>query len=149
MPENEDQASNAPADLFGSRDDPLSVERGRTFAPKFDRDKLIPAVVTERGGGMVLMFAYMNPEALRLSIETGEAHFFSRSRNTLWKKGEESGNTLRIATLRTDCDQDVVWLEVEIAGDGVACHTGAKSCFYRQVPLGPIGEPPIGLSKDE
>ena len=92
------------------------------------------------------MFAYMNADALRLTIETGIAHFYSRSRAKLWKKGEESGNLLEIVDLRTDCDQDAIALRVRILGPGSACHTGARSCFYRSVPLGTAGQAliPVG-----
>lgn len=82
------------------------------------------------------MFAYMNDEALAHTIETGEAHFWSRSRKALWRKGETSGNTLRITEIRTDCDQDVLWLKAEMTGSGACCHTGRVSCFYRRVPFG-------------
>ncbi len=82
------------------------------------------------------MLAWMNADSLRLSIETGIAHFWSRSRARIWKKGEESGNLLAIEEMRIDCDQDAIWLKVNIRGEGVACHTGAKSCFYRIIPIG-------------
>jgi phosphoribosyl-AMP cyclohydrolase len=82
------------------------------------------------------MLAWMNAEALALTISTGEAHFWSRSRGRIWKKGEESGNVLRVVELRTDCDQDAVWLRVKIAGHGAACHTGHRTCFYRSIPVG-------------
>jgi phosphoribosyl-AMP cyclohydrolase len=90
------------------------------------------------------MFAYMNGEALSRTLETGEAHFWSRSRGRLWRKGEESGNTMRVVELRTDCDQDALWLKVEIGGKGVGCHTRRRSCFYRAVPLG--GGPAAGVT---
>ena len=93
-------------------------------------------VVSDAGSGEVLMFAWMSSAALAASIETGQAHFWSRSRGKLWKKGEESGNVLEIVEMRTDCDQDVVWLKVRVAGSSVACHTGARSCFYRTLSLG-------------
>jgi phosphoribosyl-AMP cyclohydrolase len=112
------------------------IERGLAFQPRFDADGLIPAVVTDAASGEVLMFAWMNAEAVALTLETRIGHFWSRSRGKLWKKGEESGNLLRVAEVRTDCDQDVLWLTVSVGGDGVACHTGAKSCFYRSLPLG-------------
>lgn len=108
-------------------------ELGTDFQPKFDGNGLIPAIVTEDGTGQVLMFAHMNEEALALTIKTQVAHFWSRSRAKLWKKGEESGNELQIREMRTDCDQDVILLTASIAGNGVACHTGAKSCFYRRI----------------
>lgn len=109
------------------------LERGVRFTPRFDESGLVTAVVTATDGGDVLMLAYMNAEALALSIETGIAHFWSRSRATLWKKGETSGNLLHIDEMRVDCDQDAIWLRVSVAGDGAACHTGARSCFYREV----------------
>ena len=109
------------------------IELGTDFQPKFDGNGLIPAIVTEASSGQVLMFAYMNSEALALTIDTRVAHFWSRSRAKIWKKGEESGNELMVQDLRTDCDQDVIWLTASIAGNGVACHTGARSCFYRRI----------------
>ena len=111
-------------------------EEGVVFAPRFDADGLIPVVATSATTGEVLMFAYMNAEALARTIETGEAHYWSRSRGRLWRKGEESGNTQRVVEMRVDCDQDAIWLKVEQQGKDAACHTGRKSCFYRAVPLG-------------
>lgn len=110
-----------------------TLEHGSQFAPRFDADGLIPAICTDANTGEVLMFAWMNADALRSTLQTGEAHFFSRSRKKLWKKGEESGNVLTISEIATDCDQDVVWLKVNVTGAGKACHTGARSCFYRQI----------------
>ncbi len=110
-----------------------TIETTRSFQPKFDADGLIPAIVTDPQSGDVLMFAYMNKDALAETIGTGFAHFWSRSRGKLWKKGEESGNLLKVVELRTDCDQDVIWIRAEVQGDGVACHTGARSCFYRRI----------------
>lgn len=110
-----------------------TLEHGSQFAPRFDADGLIPAICTDAATGEVLMFAWMNADALRSTLQTGEAHFFSRSRKKLWKKGEESGNVLTISEIATDCDQDVVWLKVNVSGAGKACHTGARSCFYRQI----------------
>jgi phosphoribosyl-AMP cyclohydrolase len=121
---------------FAARGTVTEIERGLAFQPKFDAEGLIPAIITDaRAPGSVLMFAWMNAEALVLTIDTGIAHFWTRSRKKIWKKGEESGNLLIVKTLRTDCDQDALWLSVETQGAGVACHTGAKSCFYRTVPL--------------
>jgi phosphoribosyl-AMP cyclohydrolase len=121
---------------FKSRGTTAEIERGGTFQPKFDLDGLIPAIVTDAtSAGTVLMFAWMNAEALALTIETGVAHFWTRSRQKIWKKGEESGNLLVVRELRTDCDQDALWLSVTVEGAGVACHTGAATCFYRAVPL--------------
>jgi phosphoribosyl-AMP cyclohydrolase len=128
-----------PEPLFGRRGSPADVEQGLVFQPRFDADGLIPAIVTDVGTGTVLMFAWMNAEALAQTLETRLAHFWSRSRQRLWRKGEESGNLLTVHEVRTDCDQDVVWLKVTVAGEGVACHTGARSCFYRSVMLGPHG----------
>jgi phosphoribosyl-AMP cyclohydrolase len=118
---------------FVARGRTSEIETGSVFTPKFDGDGLIPAIVSDCASGEVLMFAFMNAEALALTLSTGTAHFWSRSRGKLWRKGQESGNTLAVVEMRTDCDQDVVWLRVEVAGNGVACHTGATSCFYRQI----------------
>ena len=110
------------------------IEEGRTLAPKFDADGLITCVATDVASGDVLMVAHMSEEALRRTIETGEAWYFSRSRQRLWRKGESSGHVQRVRELRVDCDQDAVWIKVEQVG-GAACHTGRRSCFYRTVPL--------------
>ncbi|MGP0094659.1 MAG: phosphoribosyl-AMP cyclohydrolase [Xanthobacteraceae bacterium] len=110
------------------------VEEGRRLAPKFDADGLITCVATDVVSGDVLMVAHMSEEALRRTIETGEAWYFSRSRQRLWRKGESSGHVQRVRELRVDCDQDAVWIKVEQLG-GAACHTGRRSCFYRAVPL--------------
>jgi len=123
------------------------IEQGARFLPKLDRDGLIGAVVTDRPTGTVLMFAWMNEEALRLTFETGVVHFWSRSRKRLWRKGEESGNTLQLREARIDCDQDMLWLSVDVAGHGVACHTGARSCFYRIVSAEPGGA--LMLTRDD
>lgn len=109
------------------------LEEGTLFAPKFDAHGLVTAVAQEAGSNRVLMVAHMNAEALRLTLETGEAHYYSRSRQKLWKKGESSGEVQKLVEMRTDCDQDVVLLLVEQTGRGAACHTGRKSCFYRIV----------------
>jgi phosphoribosyl-AMP cyclohydrolase len=103
------------------------------FQPRFDAEGLIPAIVTDAGDGRLLMVAHMNAEALNLTRETGIAHFWSRSRKALWKKGETSGETLRVADILTDCDQDVLQLRVTPQGLGAACHTGRRSCFYRRL----------------
>ena len=114
------------------------IEEGVTFTPKFDANGLVSAVVTDVRTGDVLMVAHMNEEALRKTIASGEAWYYSRSRKALWKKGETSGNAQRVIELRVDCDQDALWLKVEQQGGG-ACHTGRRSCFYRAVPLGKTG----------
>ena len=124
------------ADLFPRIEDKTEREEGDVFAPAFDAHGLLPVIATSAETGEVLMFAFMNEQALARSIETGEAHYWSRSRNVLWRTGETSGNTQRIVEMRTDCDQDVLWLKVEMAGSGACCHTGRVSCFYRAVPLG-------------
>jgi phosphoribosyl-AMP cyclohydrolase len=137
----------APSQLFAARGTPGEVETSLRFQPRFDADGLIPAVVTDAATGEVLMFAWMNAEALAATLETRIAHFWSRSRGKLWKKGEESGNVLRVTEARTDCDQDVLWLKVKVEGAGVACHTGARSCFYRALPLGTRPTPDLPLSQ--
>ena len=114
------------------------IEEGLDFTPRFDAGGLITAVVTDAASGDLLMVAHMNAQALAKTIETGEAWYYSRSRKALWRKGETSGHVQRVIELRTDCDQDALWLKVEQAGPG-ACHTGRRSCFYRAVPLGQKG----------
>lgn len=112
------------------------LDEARIFTPRFDEHGLIPAIVADATTGEVLMLAWMNAEALALTIATREAHFWSRSRAEIWRKGATSGNVLRIAEIRTDCDQDAILLRAELTGDGVACHTGRRSCFYRVVQPG-------------
>lgn len=114
------------------------IEEGLAFQPKFDADGLISCVATDARSGEVLMVAHMNAQALQKTIETGEAWYFSRSRGTLWRKGESSGHAQRVIELRVDCDQDALWIKVEQEGPG-ACHTGRRSCFYRAVPRGKGG----------
>jgi len=114
------------------------LEEGTALTPAFDANGLVTVVVTDAASGDVLMLAHMNEEALKRTIESGEAWYFSRSRQKLWKKGEQSGHVQRVVELRIDCDQDAVWLKVEQHGAG-ACHTGRRSCFYRRVPLGAKG----------
>lgn len=119
------------------------IEEGAAFAPRFDAHGLITAVAQD-GNGRVLMVAHMNAEALRLTIETGDVHYYSRSRKALWKKGETSGEVQKLVRLAVDCDQDVILLTVEQTGRGAACHTGRKSCFYRVLENGTLantGEP--------
>jgi phosphoribosyl-AMP cyclohydrolase len=106
-------------------------EEGLSFSPKFDASGLVTCVATDAASGEVLMVAHMNEDALRKTIASGEAWYFSRSRNALWRKGETSGQTQRVVEMRMDCDQDAVWIRVEQVG--AACHTGRKSCFYRKV----------------
>jgi phosphoribosyl-AMP cyclohydrolase len=109
-------------------------EEGLAFQPKYDASGLVTCVATDAASGEVLMVAHMNDEALRKTIATGEAWYFSRARNVLWRKGETSGHTQRIVEMRMDCDQDAVWIRVEQSG--AACHTGRRSCFYRAVTSG-------------
>ena len=113
------------------------IEEGLAFQPKFDASGLVTCVATDAGTGEVLMVAHMNDEALRKTIATGEAWYFSRSRNSLWRKGETSGHVQRIVEMRMDCDQDAIWIRVEQTG--AACHTGRRSCFYRAVTNGESG----------
>ena len=120
-------------------DDKQVLEIGSDLTPRFDANGLVTAVATDADTGVVLMVAHMNAEALALSIETGIAHYWSRSRKQLWKKGETSGNFQKIAEMRVDCDQDAVWIKVRPQGDRAACHTGRRSCFYRSVHLNEVG----------
>jgi phosphoribosyl-AMP cyclohydrolase len=113
--------------------DKRELEEGSAFTPNFDATGLITAVVTDAGDGAVLMVAHMNAEALALTIETGVAHYWSRSRKALWKKGETSGNVQAVVEILADCDQDVVLLRVNVSGHDATCHTGRRSCFYRKV----------------
>ena len=122
------------------------TEEGTVFAPKFDANGLVPVIAVSAVTGEVLMLAYMNADALARTIETGEAHYWSRSRGRLWRKGEASGNCQRVIEMRTDCDQDTVLLRIEMTGVEACCHTGRKSCFYRAVPVGePIGKNGVAL----
>ncbi|HTM79010.1 MAG TPA: phosphoribosyl-AMP cyclohydrolase [Devosia sp.] len=125
------------------------LEEGTAFAPRFDDNGLITAVTMEAGSNDLLMLAHMNTEALALTLETGFAHYWSRSRGNIWKKGESSGELQRIVELRVDCDQDAIVLLVEQTGRGAACHTGRKSCFYRRVVMadGQVSLVDTGLPK--
>ncbi len=118
----------------------IDRETGSQINPKYDSNGLIAAVVTDDSSGDVLMVAFMNSEALRMTLETGVAHFYSRSRQALWKKGETSGNILNVVEVRIDCDQDALWVKAKPAGP--TCHTGATSCFYRKIEHGQLE--PIG-----
>ena len=121
--------------IFGARKTVEQVEEGTELAPKFDENGLIPAVTTDYTSGELLMHGYMNAEALTKTIETGEAHYFSRSRQAIWHKGATSGLVQTVRELYIDDDQDCVWLRVDAAG-GASCHVGYRSCFYRSVPFG-------------
>ena len=120
---------------FSERKTVEQVEEGQDLAPRFDEHGLIPCVTTDAASGEVLMLGYMNAEALKRTIETGEAHYWSRSRQVLWHKGATSGLVQKVVELRIDDDQDAVWLRVSIPGDA-SCHVGYRSCFYRSVPMG-------------
>ena len=121
--------------MFGQRISVEQVEEGQEQAPKFDAQGLIPVITTDFTSGELLMHGYMNEEALRKTIELGEAVYYSRSRKTLWYKGATSGLVQTIREMRIDDDQDAVWLRVDVAG-GASCHVGYRSCFYRKVPTG-------------
>lgn len=125
--------------LFSPRLTVEQVEEGHDLAPKFDAAGLIPVVTTDADSGEVLMMGVMSAEALRLSIQTGEAHYWSRARACLWHKGATSGLVQKIVEMRIDDDQDAIWLRVQISG-GASCHVGYRSCFYRAVPLGQDGQ---------
>lgn len=115
------------------------LEEGSLFTPRFDRDGLVAAIALDAKDGEILMLAWMNAEALRRTLDTGIAHYWSRSRNALWRKGDTSGQLQHVVEIRTDCDQDAVLLRVNVDGDGGACHTGRRSCFYRSLAMTPDG----------
>ena len=123
--------------MFKKRESIFEVEEGKFLSPKFDSEGLIPVITTDYNSGDVLMHGYMNEEALKKTIETKEAYYWSRSRKTLWHKGKTSGFIQKIIEIRIDDDQDSIWLKVDI-GEGASCHVGYKSCFYRSIPLGKI-----------
>jgi phosphoribosyl-AMP cyclohydrolase len=114
-----------------------SIEESGRFAPRFDARGLIPCIAVDAASGDVLMMAWMNAEALRLTLETGFAHYWSRSRQSIWKKGGTSGSLQRVTEVLTDCDQDVMLVRAEVENRAGTCHTGRSTCFYRSVPLGP------------
>lgn len=125
------------------------VEEGAVLAPKFDENGLIPVVTTDADSGELLMHGYMNELALRRTIETGEAHYWSRSRQALWHKGATSGLVQTVREMRIDDDQDAVWLRVDVNG-GASCHVGYRSCFYRSLPVGGLDDSrPVPLSFEE
>jgi phosphoribosyl-AMP cyclohydrolase len=134
---------------FAARISIEQVEEGHELAPKFDADGMIPVVTTDAESGELLMHGYMNEEALKRTIETGEAHYWSRSRQVLWHKGATSGLVQRVVEMRIDDDQDAVWLRVDVAG-GASCHVGYRSCFYRSLPVGqPLPDRPVSLTFEE
>ncbi len=137
-----DKPASAAAIPFASRTTVEQVEEGLALAPKFDADGLIPCITTDVNSGEVLMLGHLNGEALQETVATGEAHYWSRSRQCLWRKGETSGLVQEVVEMRIDDDQDAVWLRVRIAGSGASCHVGYRSCFYRSVePGGHSGGP--------
>ena len=123
--------------MFKKRDNIKEVEEGKYLSPKFDKNGLIPVITTDFKTGDILMHGYMNDEALKKTIETKEAHYWSRSRKKIWHKGQVSGFIQKVKEIRIDDDQDSVWLSVDI-GNGSSCHVGYRSCFYRSIPLGKI-----------
>lgn len=134
---------------FAQRETVEQVEEGHVLAPKFDANGLIPVVTTDFTSGELLMHGFMNEEALKLTIESGEAHYFSRSREAIWHKGANSGLVQEIAEMRIDDDQDCVWLRVNVGGNGASCHVGYRSCFYRSLPTGTLPDTPVALSYEE
>ncbi len=123
--------------MFKKRENVAAIEEGKLLSPKFDKDGLIPIVTTDCKTGEVLMHGYMNAEALKKTIESKEAYYWSRSRKSVWHKGEVSGFIQKVIEIRIDDDQDSIWMSVDI-GSGASCHVGYKSCFYRSVPLGKV-----------
>ena len=130
---------------FAGRGDKNELENGKVFQPKFDADGLIACVVTDADDGTVLMVGYMNAEALARTIVTGEAWYWSRSRQEYWKKGGTSGQVQQVVELLTDCDQDALVMKVRVAGNGATCHVGYRSCFYRRIVAGENGA--VGLEQ--
>jgi phosphoribosyl-AMP cyclohydrolase len=127
--------------------DKAQLEEGLAFTPKFDEHGLVTAVVTDARDGELLMVAHMNAEAIALTLETGIGHYYSRSRAKIWKKGESSGNLQSVKEIRVDCDQDAIWLKVEVAGHDATCHTGRRSCFFRSAALDG-GRPALTIADD-
>ena len=134
---------------FAERATVEQVEEGLELAPKFDDRGLIPAVTTDFESGELLMHGFMNEEALRRTIESGEAHYYSRSREAIWHKGATSGLVQNIVEMRIDDDQDCVWLRVRVGGNGASCHVGYRSCFYRSLPTGDLPNAPVTLTFEE
>ncbi len=131
--------------IFADRLSVEQVEEGHSLAPKFDHDGLLPCITTDAKTGDVLMLGYMTDEALQKTIQTGEAHYWSRSRQCLWHKGATSGLVQTVIDMRIDDDQDAIWLRVEVAASGASCHVGYRSCFYRSVELGGSSKEPARL----
>ena len=126
--------------MFKKRDNIKEVEEGKYLQPKFDKNGLIPVITSDFTNGDILMHGYMNEESLKKTIESKEAHYWSRSRKKIWHKGQISGFVQKVKEIRIDDDQDSIWLSVDI-GNGASCHVGYRSCFYRSIPLGTINNP--------
>lgn len=133
---------------FKRRESVEQVEEGSQLAPRFDADGLIPAVVTDHDSGLLLMHGYMNAEALRKTIEIGEAHYWSRSRQKLWRKGETSGLVQKVVQILVDDDQDCIWLRVRVKGEA-SCHVGYRSCFYREITNSPQGDVELRFTESQ
>ena len=136
-------------EIFAPRGSIEEIEHGLGFMPKFDADGLLPVVATDAETGEFLMLAYMNAEALAETITSRRATYWSRSRNQIWRKGETSGNVQHVVEIRTDCDQDAIWIRVKMEGHSAACHMGYVSCFHRAVPEGSKAGPDIELVRME
>lgn len=147
MSSDQTASSNMPG--FAARETVVQVEEGHALAPRFDDDGLMPCVTTDADSGEVLMLGYMNAEALHQTIATGEACYWSRSRQCLWHKGATSGLVQQVIEMRIDDDQDAVWLRVRVAGSGASCHVGYRSCFYRRVDLNQATDGPANLEFTE
>lgn len=135
--------------LFSPRGSKQEIEESTALAPKFDENGLIPVVTTDFETGEVLMVAYMNAESLRMTIELGEAVYWSRSRKEIWHKGKTSGNVQVVREMRTDCDQDAIWLRVSVLGLSATCHVGYRSCFYRSIPVAAAAKGGVVLKFEE
>lgn len=134
---------------FQARQTVEQVEESTELAPKFGEDGLMPCITSDAASGEVLMLGWMNAQAFRLTIETGEAHYFSRARQVLWHKGATSGLVQKVVEARIDDDQDALWLRVDVAESGASCHVGYRSCFYRAVPHGEQAGAPLTFREDQ
>ena len=133
-------------EMFARRGSHKDVESALVFTPKFDENGLIPAITQDAKSGEVVMFAFMNALALEKTILTGQVHYWSRSRNKLWLKGETSGEIQNVVEIKTDCDQDVILIRAELTGRGATCHTGKRACFYRSIDTQSAGsDQPVSL----
>lgn len=134
---------------FKPRTSVEQVEEGTDFAPKFNEHGLLPCITSDAETGEVLMLGWMTDEALRLTLQTGEAHYFSRARQVLWHKGATSGLIQKVVEARIDDDQDAIWLRVAVSGSGASCYVGYRSCFYRSVSVGPYAGQPLAFLEDQ